>query len=147
MMRFRGTYQHTIDAKGRMSIPNRFREVLKGNDDTRLVITRGTSSCLSVYPMERWLQVEEDVDRIPAGASKDNFIRHFISPAQDVTLDKMGRVLIPAGLRDDAGLDKEIMVVGAVAKFEIWNRETYESFMKESHDQALAVLETHNVRF
>ncbi|MEW5723779.1 MAG: division/cell wall cluster transcriptional repressor MraZ [Thermodesulfobacteriota bacterium] len=146
-MRFRGTFQHTIDAKGRLSVPNRFRDVLKANEDSRLVVTRGTGACLSVYPMDRWLKVEEDLDNLPAGQARDDFIRHFISPAQDVSLDKMGRMLIPVTLREEAGLDKDVVIVGAVSKFEIWDRERYARYMEESRDQALELLKTHDVRF
>lgn len=147
MARFRGTFLHTIDDKGRLSVPNRFRDVLKAADDNRLVITRGTNACLSAYPMERWLQVEDDVDALPAGEAKDNFIRHFISPAQDVAMDKMGRILIPAQLREEAGFSKEIWFVGAVAKFEIWDRGRYDEYMNASRDSALELLKTQNIRF
>jgi MraZ protein len=147
MARFRGIYPHTIDSKGRLSVPNRFRDVLRAKEDDRLVVTLGSNGCLAVYPMEGWLKVEEDVENLPAGQAKDHFVRHFVSPAQDVQLDKTGRVLVPVQLREQVGLDKEVMVVGAVNKFEIWDRAAYEKYLESSRDQAMELLETQNVRF
>jgi MraZ protein len=145
---FRGNYLHNIDSKGRLSVPNRFRDVLKAKDDNRLVVTRGTHEhCLSVFAMDRWMQVEQDVDNLPAGRSKDDFVRHFISPAQDVSMDKMGRILIPAQLRDEAGLDREVMVVGALSKFEIWDRDKWDAYTSQTRDNALGLLDSENIRF
>ena len=148
MSMFRGTFPHTIDAKGRLSVPNRFRDLLRAKEDGRLVLTRGTHDhCLSVFPMDRWREVEEQVDQLPSGQSKDSFIRHFVSPAQDCIMDKMGRVLIPAPLRDEAKLDREVMVVGALSKFEIWDRELWEKYNQASRDSALELLNSGNIRF
>ncbi len=148
MLLFRGTYLHTIDSKGRLAVPNRFREVLKAKEDNRLVITRGThGDCLSGYTVDRWEEIEAGLDNLPAGRGKDAFVRHFIAPAQDCTLDKMGRVLVPAQLRQEAGLEKEVMVVGALGKFEIWDRERWERYCEASKDEALELLETHDIRF
>ena len=147
MARFRGTFPHTIDSKGRLSVPNRFRDELRATNDDRLVITLGNNGCLAVYPMDAWSKAEEDVDNIPAGQAKDHFIRHFISPAQDVQLDKTGRILVPAQLRDEVGLDKEVLVVGTLNKFEIWDREEYPRYLESSRDQAMELLKTEKVRF
>jgi len=148
MKLFRGTFLHSIDAKGRVSVPNRFREVFADTEDARLVITRGThEDCLSVYALERWEEVEESVDKLPAGRAKDSFVRRFISPAQDCLVDRMGRVLIPSQLRAEAGLDKEVMMVGALGKFEIWDRERWEAYQESSKDEALELLESHDIRF
>ena len=147
MLHFRGIFQHAIDEKGRVSVPNRFRDVLKSRNDDRLVVTLGTSRCLAVYPLERWEQTEEDLDTLPAGPEKDEFVRHFIAPAQDCAPDKMGRILIPASLREEVGLDKNVVVLGAVSKFEIWDSKTYEEYLTASRPSALALLKTHNIRF
>ena len=148
MSMFRGTFLHTIDSKGRLSVPNRFRDVVRAREDNRLVITRGThSDCLSAYTMDQWREVEEDVSRLPAGKGKDAFVRHFIAPAIDCTLDKMGRILIPGHLREERGLDKEVMVVGALNKFEIWDRERWDKDQEETRDSALEILNTENIRF
>ncbi|MBU2552176.1 MAG: division/cell wall cluster transcriptional repressor MraZ [Proteobacteria bacterium] len=150
MLRFRGTFAHNIDAKGRLSIPNRFRDVLREKNDDRLVITKGINhECLVTFPMDRWLETEEQVDNLPAGLAKDNFIRHFISPAQDCAMDKMGRVLIPLQLRQEVGLNREVMVVGALGKFEIWDRAAWEAYYENqaTRDKALELLDDQNIRF
>ncbi|MFH1138927.1 MAG: division/cell wall cluster transcriptional repressor MraZ [Pseudomonadota bacterium] len=146
MIRFRGSFLHTIDNKGRLSVPNRFRDALKSNGDDRLVLTKGSNGCLSAYPMERWLEIEEEVDRLPAGEEKDHFIRHFISPAQDCNVDRMGRVLVPQQLREVAGLDREVMIAGALSKFEIWDLGRWEAYMKASEPKAHDLLKVDSIR-
>ena len=145
---FRGTFLHSIDSKGRISVPNRFRDVMKAKEDNRLVITRGThEDCLSAYPMDRWQEVEQSLDNLSAGRSRDSFVRRFISPAQDCNIDRMGRVLVPAQLRSEAGLEREVMMVGALGKFEIWDRERWDTYCESSKDEALELLESHDIRF
>lgn len=146
MARFRGIYPHTIDSKGRLSVPNRFRDALRAEETDQLVVTLGNNGCLAVYPKDAWLKAEEDVDNLPAGQAKDHFIRHFISPAQDVQLDKTGRILVPVQLRAEVGLDKDVLVVGTLNKFEIWDRDGYAKYLETSRDQARQLLETQNVR-
>ena len=146
MPKFRGRYLHTIDAKGRLSVPNRFRDVVRSFDDQQLVITKGSNGCLAVYPMDRWLEIEDEVDSQPDGPEKDFFIRHYISPAQDVTLDKMGRVLIPSHLRDEAGLNKDVMVAGALSKFEIWDRGRWDEHLEETSGESRDLLKTRSIR-
>jgi MraZ protein len=145
MSRFRGSFVHTIDEKGRLSVPTRFREVIGSREDQRLVITRGSNGCLWVYPMDRWLLVEEDVDRRPAGPAKDMFLRHYIAPSQDLVMDKMGRILIPQGLREEAGLDREVVVAGTLGKFEIWDRTRWEDYLARSQAESLELLKTENI--
>jgi MraZ protein len=148
MSKFRGTFTHSIDSKGRLSVPTRFREVLKARTENQLVVTRGThTDCLSVFPLSKWQEVEEGVDQLPTNEVKDAFVRHFIAPAQDVTLDKMGRVLIPVQLREEAGLDHEVMVVGALSKFEVWDRERWEEYERSTRQGALEILNNYNINF
>lgn len=148
MTLFRGTFLHTIDSKGRVSVPNRFREALRENEENILVLTKGThESCLAAYPLSRWQKIEEDMDKIPAGRSKDNFIRHYISPAQDCAMDKMGRILIPVNLRLRAGLEREIMLVGALSKFEIWDKDRLENYYAATEDDAQELIETREMLF
>ncbi|MDY6851907.1 MAG: division/cell wall cluster transcriptional repressor MraZ, partial [Thermodesulfobacteriota bacterium] len=145
---FRGTFLHTIDSKGRVSVPNRFRETLRENEENTLVLTKGThQSCLAAYPLSRWQKIEENLDNTPAGRSKDNFIRHYISPAQDCGMDKMGRILIPANLRSKAGLEREIMIVGALSKFEVWDKDRLEAYYEATEDEAQELMETREMLF
>ncbi|MBF0530488.1 MAG: division/cell wall cluster transcriptional repressor MraZ [Deltaproteobacteria bacterium] len=147
MSRFRGIFVHTIDSKGRLSVPNRFRDALKAKQDERLVITWGPrKSCLWVYSMDGWLGVEEDVDRLPAGPEKDAFMHHFLSPALDLAMDKMGRILVPSDMREGVGLNHEVSVVGASNKFEIWDRGRFEAHLAATQDSAFDLLKSNPVR-
>ena len=124
---FRGRYDHTIDAKGRLSIPSKFREVLSESYDNRLVITT-FDGCLLAYPHQEWRVLEDKIAALPEFKKKTRtFLRHFYSSAADCSIDKLGRILIPQSLRDYAGLEKEIMLMGMFKQFEIWSKPTFEA--------------------
>jgi MraZ protein len=119
---FRGRFEHTLDSKGRFSIPSRFRDVLNEHYDSRLVVTT-YSSCLVAYPFAEWRRLEEKVLALPE-FNKDTraLLRHFYSKATDCAIDKLGRILIPPLMRDYAKLDKDVILVGALRYIEIWDR-------------------------
>lgn len=139
-MNFQGEYINLIDPKGRASIPSRFRETLNGAyGDDRLVVTKNSDGGLTAYPFSRWPQLVENVKNLPAGELKTNTIRLLVSPAQECTFDKQGRIQIPLSLRSHASLTKEIVVVGLFDKIEIFNQSRYdqvtlksESFLQEN---------------
>lgn len=123
---FRGRYEHTLDKKGRLSIPSRFREVLSERYDSRLVITT-YDGCLISYPYAEWQKLEEKVAELPE-FKKDTraFLRFFYSSAADCAIDKLGRILIPQSLRDYAKLEKDVILVGAFKHVEIWSKAVWE---------------------
>jgi len=123
---FRGRYEHTLDPKGRLSIPSRFREVLSERYDSRLVVT-AYDGCLIVYPHAEWLKLEEKVAELPE-FKKDtmSFLRFFYSRAADCAIDKLGRVLIPPSHREYAKLEKEVILIGAFKRMEIWGKDVWE---------------------
>ena len=139
-MNFQGEYINLIDPKGRASIPSRFRETLNGvYGDDRLVVTKNSDGGLTAYPFSRWPQLVENVKNLPAGKPKTTMIRLLVSPAQECTFDKQGRIQIPLSLRSHASLTKEIVVVGHFDKIEIFNQSRYdlvthnsESFLQEN---------------
>ncbi|MBW2060170.1 MAG: division/cell wall cluster transcriptional repressor MraZ [Deltaproteobacteria bacterium] len=137
---FKGNFQHTIDPKGRMSVPTRFRDLIPDDGHGKqLVITWGmTGECLWAYPQEDWEEIEEQIRRTKSSPQKDAFVRNFIGNAHECTLDKMGRILIPPTLREKAGLKKHIVAVGALQKFEIWDQERYKAFEQGEVPQTLA---------
>ena len=119
---FRGQYEHTLDPKGRVSIPSKFREVLSANDDSRLVITPFENH-LMAYPFDEWRVFEDKL--LSLSLVKDEeaaFVRYLVSSAVDCEVDKQGRVLIPPILREYAGLSTEIVLAGVLKKFEIWDK-------------------------
>jgi MraZ protein len=122
---FRGRYPHTIDGKGRLSIPAKFREELGARETETLVLTEG-DHCIVAYPMDEWERFEEKLRQQPQLAPEmRNFLRGVVASAKDCPVDKAGRTLVPPELREFAGLSRDVMIVGALSKFEIWNRERW----------------------
>ena len=123
---FLGEYEHTIDSKGRMAVPARFR----GQMDRGAVISKGMGSCLSVYTMQVW---EEKSAELVAGKASDelrDFERRIYPSASEVELDGQGRLVIPARLRAYAKLDNEVTVAGVRDHFEIWDRATWQQYQE-----------------
>lgn len=118
-----GEFNHSIDAKGRLIIPSKFRENLGEN----FVITKGLDGCLFLYPDSEWKIFEEKLRTLPL-TNKDAriFTRFFLGSAVDGGLDKQGRVLISSALRNFANLEKEVVLVGVLDRVEIWNKAKWE---------------------
>jgi len=127
MHNFSGWHEHTIDGKGRVSIPSPFRDKLSANGDDRLFVTRSLSGpCVEVFPGSEWNRLMEKVAALPQGRPEViQFRRRFISSATEATLDKAGRILLPGPLRSQLGLGKEVMVAGNIEKMEIWDRTVF----------------------
>ena len=124
---FLGEYDHTIDSKGRMAVPARFRVQL----DRGAVISKGMGTCLSVYTMQRW---EEKSAELATGKSIDelrDFERRIYPSASEVELDGQGRLVIPAKLRAYAGLENEVTVAGVRDHFEIWDRTKWREYQEK----------------
>ncbi len=115
---FMGEYNHTVDAKGRLIVPSKFREQL----GEEFVVTKGLDGCLFVYTNSEWHKIEEKFQNIPM-TSKDarKFSRFFFAGAAALEIDKQGRVLLPPVLREYAGLQKEVVLVGVLNRVEIWD--------------------------
>lgn len=115
---FLGRYAHTLDAKGRLAIPARFRDALAGG----VVITRGIDHCLAVYPMDAWTPLAEKISALPiTDPDARTFRRMVFAEAVHLELDGQGRVLIPPDLRRYADLDRDAYVVGVNTSIEIWS--------------------------
>ena len=126
---FMGEYQHSVDEKGRMIIPAKFRDEL----GPTFVMTRGLDQCLFVYPMSEWKAMEQKLKSLPLMKSDARaFTRFFFSGAVECELDKQGRVNIPASLRQHASLDKDCVVIGVSNRVEIWSRTLWETYSEES---------------
>ena len=117
-------YNHTIDAKGRLIVPAKFREAL-GDE---FVVTRGLDDCLFVFPNEGWKVFEEKLSTLPvANKNARRVARFFLSGAATVELDKQGRILIPTTLREYGALEKEVVFIGVANRVEIWSKERWEN--------------------
>lgn len=122
---FRGSSNHTIDDKGRIIIPSRFRDILKTGGGDGVMVSRLDSS-LFAYTFDRWKIIEKRIMQTPRKtATMRRFRRVFIGGASECHCDKQGRILIPPTLREYAGLVKDISLVGSVDHFEIWDRERW----------------------
>jgi MraZ protein len=136
---FRGRYEHAIDAKGRTSLPSRFREVLSACGDPRLVITTGLDPCLVAYPMTEWLAFEDRLSRLPSFDPNVAMLRRiYVSGAVECELDKLGRLLIPAPLRKHAHLHREALWAGMGRHVELWSKERFDA----AHEAVLGDVDT-----
>ena len=125
---FIGKYSLTMDPKGRVSVPAKFREVLSTRYHPSLILTT-MDRCLVAYPVEEWVNISERIRQLPQ-MQRDlkAFMRHFYSSANECNLDRQGRILIPAEHRAYAGLDGgEVVMVGIMDKIEIWSGERWEA--------------------
>lgn len=120
---FMGEYNHTIDAKGRIIVPSKFRESL-GDE---FVVTGGLDGCLFVYPNDEWMEFIAQLKNLPGSKEARQLQRYFLAGAANCEVDKQGRILIPNKLRESAALEKEIVFVGVLNKIEIWSKERWDS--------------------
>ena len=123
---FMGEYNHTIDAKGRLIVPAKFREILGDN----FIVTKGLDGCLFVYPNDEWTRFEEKLKSLPlTNKNARQFTRFFLAGAAACEGDKQGRILLPQGLREFASLEKDVVLVGVASRIEIWSRERWDESM------------------
>lgn len=126
---FKGEFQHSLDEKGRLIIPAKFREGL----GEKFVITRGLDNCLFAYPTSQWEVLEEKIKELPTSqADTRAFVRMFFSGAVDADFDKQGRVVIPQQLREHARIDRDVYVIGVSTKVEVWAKETWEKYSDQA---------------
>ncbi len=130
---FSGRYEHIIDEKGRISLPAKFREILKVKYDERLVITT-MDGCLYCYPYAEWKILEEKAVNFEVIKPEDkNFMRLFFSGAMECVPDKLGRILLPQTHREYASIKKEVIFAGMLKRIEIWAKEMFdEKILKPS---------------
>ncbi len=136
---FYGEFAHSLDRKGRLIIPSKFREAIKEAYAEKLYITRGLDKCLFVFTEEEWKMQEAKFKSMPfTKAEHRKFNRIFFSGASDTAPDKQGRILLPAYLKDFASIKKEVVFIGVSNRIEIWSKELWREFYntsKESFEQ------------
>ncbi|MTH52629.1 division/cell wall cluster transcriptional repressor MraZ [Bacillus mangrovi] len=135
---FMGEFQHTIDAKGRMIVPAKFREGLGES----FVLTRGLDQCLFGYPMAEWIIMEDKLKALPL-TKKDAraFTRFFFSGAVECELDKQGRINIASPLLNYAKLEKDCVVIGVSNRIELWSRPIWEDYVSKQEDSFAEIAE------
>ena len=118
-----GEFNHSIDAKGRIIVPAKFREDL----GEEFVVTLGLDGCLFLYPDSEWREFVEQLKHLPGNRQARQLQRYFLAGATTCEVDKQGRILIPAKLREHAKLEKEVVFVGVLGKIEIWSKELWDA--------------------
>ena len=132
---FYGEYEHTIDKKGRLIIPSKFRESLKEYDVEKFYITRGLDKCLFMFTENEWKTQESKFKSISFTKSESRkFNRLYFSGAGQIEFDKQGRILIPKYLKDFAGIKKDVMIIGVSNRIEIWSREAWNEYYNSSKE-------------
>ena len=131
MIGFLGEYEATLDSKSRFLLPVGFKKQLPEEGDTQFVINRGFEKCLSLYTMKSWEPIFSEISKLNDYDPKvREFRRYFLNGATIAELDSAGRILVPQNLREHAGLEKDIVLVSAVNKIEIWDKIKYQQFFE-----------------
>lgn len=134
---FRGVFEHQIDAKGRTSFPVKLRDTLVGSYDDRLILTTALDPCLHAYPVREWEALEAALaKRNPMEPGVKALLRLYVASAQEVQLDKLGRVLVPPNLRAHAGLEKDLVWAGMVKVIELWSKDGWAKAQDEARAEA-----------
>lgn len=135
---FMGEFQHSIDPKGRLIVPVKYRDEL----GDIFVVTKGLDDCLFVYPMAEWKNMEEKLRALPfTKADARAFARFFFSGAAECEIDKQGRILLPPQLREYAKLDKEVVLIGVSTRVEIWGKEAWDNYSAQAGQDYEAIAE------
>lgn len=118
-----GEYEHSLDVKGRLIMPSKLRQDI----GEKFIITKGLDGCLFVFSENEWLNFETKLKSLPlSDKNARNFVRFFLSGATECEIDKQGRFLIPANLREASKLEKDAVIVGVGTRLEIWDKETWQ---------------------
>lgn len=125
---FIGEYLYSIDSKKRLSIPAKFRQEL----GKRTVLTKGIDTCLVLYPIAEWKRVAKKLENLPSQIDARGFARNILSGAVDITLDKLGRVLIPDYLKTYASLQKNVAILGLSNRIEIWDEKLWQEYKQKT---------------
>ena len=141
MISFIGEYESTIDTKGRFLLPSGFKKQIPETEAASFVLNRGFEKCLTVYPIQSWTPIYEKISALNDFDPKvREFRRHFLNGAMQIELDTAGRILLPKNLMEHAGLEKDIVLVSAVNKLEIWDKNKYQQFFETFSPEAFSTL-------
>jgi MraZ protein len=135
---FLGEFRHSVDTKGRVILPAKFRDALKDG----VVVTRGLENCLWIFSKTGWVQIEDGIRKL--SLTKNNarkFARLLLSGASEEQLDRQGRISLPPQLREHAGLNRDIVIIGVSDRIEVWSRENWEKYSKEAEESFADVAE------
>jgi MraZ protein len=141
MIGFLGEFEATLDPKGRFLLPAGIKKQLQEGENTQFVINRGFEKCLTLYPMSSWNPIFQKISQLNDFDPKvREFRRYFLNGAIALELDSAGRLLVPKNLAEHAGLEKDIVLVSAVNKMEIWDKTHYQKFFDTYSPEAFSSL-------
>ncbi len=130
---FKGQFTYSVDSKGRVSIPSKLRKFISAEAKDTVVMTRGMLKCIDVYPLDEWQKLESKLENLNTFHPKDSrFIRIILQNAIEDTLDTQARILIPQHLIEYAGIEKDVLILGALKKIEIWNPKVYSEYLSQT---------------
>jgi MraZ protein len=133
---FRGRYEHTIDAKGRTSVPARYRDALSAAGEKRIVVTSALDPCLVAYAPTEWAAFEERLSRLPQfDRAVQKLRRIYVSGAVECEMDDVGRILVPPTLRDHASLKKDVLWAGAGRYAELWDKDAWTAHFATTEEE------------
>lgn len=136
---FLGEYQHSLDVKGRVTIPSKFREEL----GDKFIATKGLDNCIFLYPMIEWQVIEEKVRSLPfTRADVRSFARFFFSGASELEVDKQGRTVMPVNLREYAEIDRDVIIIGVGSRVEIWSSVQWERYTEKAESSYEEIAES-----
>ncbi len=142
MSSFKGSYIYAVDEKGRVSIPARMRKYLSPEANETFVITRGTDTCLFLFPLDEWEKLERKLKELNTFNPQHRFlVRILLMWAVEVTLDNQSRVMIPKNLLEFAKIDKEALIIGALDRIEIWNPNIFQEYVNSQPESYESVVE------
>ncbi len=140
MAEFIGTHIHTLDEKGRVSVPAQFRRLLTGED---LYLNRELDNCLVLYQAEKWEQIREGFEKLSrSNRQHRRFLRWVGAKLRPLTVDAQGRIAIPADMQDAAGIRGEVMFLGQFDRIELWDPQKYEAYMGNEEESFEDIAET-----
>ncbi|MBT8378706.1 MAG: division/cell wall cluster transcriptional repressor MraZ [Ignavibacteria bacterium] len=130
---FKGQFKYSIDAKSRISIPAKLRKHISADANDTVVMTKGLSKCIDLYPLNEWQVIEDRLMKLNQFQPDElRFIRMFVQYATEDKMDSQSRILIPQLLIDYAEIEKEVLIIGALRKIEVWNPKIYEDYLSQS---------------
>lgn len=136
---FLGEYQHSLDEKSRVTIPAKFREEV----GYKFVVTKGLDNCIFLYPQDEWQLIEKKLRALPlTRADVRSFVRFFFSGAAELDIDKQGRIVLPPNLREYAGIEREVIIIGVGSRVEIWSAENWTDYNESAQSSYEEIAES-----
>ena len=140
---FKGSYLHTIDAKGRIIIPSKLKKAFSEAADDTIIMLPGKNRCIELYPKDIWLRIEENLSKLnPNDPDNLKIIRFYSNNAHEDVMDPQGRILVPGHLKKKAGIESDVMIVGTVNYLEVWNPEVRSTMVSDDRDEIDAIAAT-----